>query len=191
MVFLKRRVLPIKDMIVLEDWLDEIKTSLGYTSLLEQALSKELGLKVEYVPDCDLPNDTEAELRPIDDERFFGLIRISNKYQGTVFSYMHEIMHYLKDVGIGNRVTTVFTRKIKGKTDSEHEQHINYATAAAIMPYQEIKDALKKYDVSRPRMDELKFIADLCAKYRQDRTAVIRRIQEVRRLYAYRTRGQT
>ena len=130
---------------------------------------------------------TEAELAPIDDEEYFGLIRINKKYNTQFFSYMHEIIHYVRDVGIGNRVQEVYTRKAKGKTKDPYEQKTNFVVAAVTMPYGKIKKAIQMYDKSIPRMDELAFVDRLCQEYNQDRTAVIRRIQEVRKEYKART----
>ena len=177
------KMIPVEDMIKLEAWIDEnINNSDIASCESDSKLSKKLQLKVEYVNPEKLSKCTEAELAPIDDAAYMGIIRINNRNQHSSFSYMHEIIHYLHDVGRGNRVTQVFERKEKGKTKNDHEQHINYLTAGNIMKYRDIKKALQLYDKSSPKMDEIKFINDLCKKYDQERVAVIRRIREVRKI---------
>lgn len=89
---------------------------------------------------------------------------------------------YVFDVGFGNKVTSSFARKRKGKTDSRDEQRINYKTAAYIMPYEEILKALQEYDKSFPKMNAIQFVRKLQETYEQSETAVIRRIKEVRRI---------
>ncbi|OUP70725.1 hypothetical protein B5F10_02050 [Anaerotruncus colihominis] len=89
---------------------------------------------------------------------------------------------YVFDVGCGNKVTSSFARKRKGKTDSRDEQRINYKTAAYIMPYEEVLKALQEYDNSFPKMNAIQFVRKLQETYEQSETAVIRRIKEVRRI---------
>lgn len=146
----------------------------------DNELSDKLGLKVEYV--MNMSDDNEAELLPIDDNNYYGLIRMRKELKKYKFAYIHEIIHYIFDVGYGNKVTECFSRKKKGKTNSHEEQRTNYMTAAYIMPSAQIAGELYKYDHSVPKMDELAFIRTLQARYQQSETAVIRRIREVRKL---------
>lgn len=146
----------------------------------DNELSDKLGLKVEYV--MNMSDDNEAELLPIDDNNYYGLIRMRKELKKYKFVYIHEIIHYIFDVGYGNKVTECFSRKKKGKTNSHEEQRTNYMTAAYIMPSAQIAGELYKYDHSVPKMDELAFIRTLQARYQQSETAVIRRIREVRKL---------
>lgn len=183
----RKKMLPIETMVELEQWIEDLPPDIN-RSLGDKDLPEKLGLKVEYVDHRKLPEDTEAELRPTDVPGYHGLIRINNNFKHTLFPYMHEIIHYLKDVGIGNNVTQVFTRKSTGKTKTEDEQRVNYLTASAVMRYRDIKKALDKYDAEWPKVDELVFVDSLCKKYQQDRVAVMRRIREVRRLHRYRSR---
>lgn len=184
---LHNKFLPVDKMAELEDWIDSLPKEI-IDHLDDDDLPEKLKLKVEYVDNDELPTDTEAELRPIEDKSYNGLIRISDKNRKTRFPYMHEIIHYLKDVGVDNRVERVFARKVTGKTESIDEQHVNYLTAASVMRYQEVKKKLIEYDKKRPKMDELAFVEALCKEYNQERVAVIRRIGEVRRLYKWRSR---
>lgn len=146
----------------------------------DNELSDKLGLKVEYV--MNMSDDNEAELLPIDDNNHYGLIRMRKELKKYKFAYIHEIIHYIFDVGYGNKVTECYSRKKKGKTNSHEEQRTNYMTAAYIMPSAQIAGELYKYDHSVPKMDELAFIRTLQARYQQSETAVIRRIREVRKL---------
>lgn len=180
------KILPVDRMIELENWIDALPAEIN-DSLDDKRLPEKLGLKVEYVSEDLLSPDVEAELCPIEDSKYNGLIRINRKLKNLLFPYMHEIIHYLKDVGMNNRVDRVFTRKVGGKTETEDEQHVNYLTASAVMRYQKIKRQLEKYDNSKPKMDELDFVNSLCKEYDQDRVAVMRRIVEVRKLRRHRS----
>lgn len=44
---------------------------------------------------------------------------------------------------------------------------------------------LKDYDSSHPKLDELKFVNDLCERYGVGRNAIIQRIQDVRKINRY------
>ena len=79
-------------------------------------------------------------------------------------------------------MTETFERKVRGKTRDEHEQDINYMAASYSMPFVQIKQAIKHYNDSSPRMDELVFVHDLCQQYGQERESVLRRIREVKRI---------
>ena len=53
---------------------------------------------------------------------------------------------------------------------------------AKAMPKREIEVAIREYDASEHKMDELKFVRDLADKYGVERGDVILRIQYVRRI---------
>ncbi len=183
-MFFKRNrfALSTNEMIEIEEWiLEECIPKLGGASS-EEDISKKLRLKVEYVNSSNLPAFVEAELRPADESEYNGLIRVNSACMGKAFAYLHEIMHYIYDVGIGNKVTKVFTRKATGHTEGKHEQKINYMAAAFNMRYDKIEPRIRAYDESRPKMDEIKFVNDLSREFGQSRSAVIRRIQEIRRI---------
>ena len=178
----KKNSLTIDEMIEIENWLKSNCFSYFGEVVDEAALSSELKLKVEKVVPSQMNKHVEAELRPVDDEKYNGLIRVNSSCVKTNFAYLHEIMHYIYDVGIGNKVNEVFTRKSRGHTEGAHEQKINYMTAAFIMRYDKIEPRIREYDESKPKMDELKFINDLSQEFNQPSTVVIRRIQEIRRI---------
>lgn len=178
----KKETLSTKEMIEIENWLiSECDPKIGQISS-EEDLSSKLKLKVEYVAAKDLNEYVEAELTPIDDDRYNGLIRVNSSCMGKSFAYLHEIMHYIYDVGIGKKVDRVFTRMARGHTEGAHEQKINYMAAAFTMRYDKIEPRIRAYDESRPRMDAVKFVDELSREYKQPRSVVVRRIQEIRRI---------
>lgn len=178
----KKKRLSSERMLQLEYWLASSELSKYNHHCMDEELSNAFHLRVEYVSEGELPANTEAMLMPYEEQDYVGIIKLQEKLRATRFAYIHEIVHYLMDVGAGNRVTQVFTRKTTGKTENDHEQDINYITAAYIMPLLEIKMSLKEYDESIPKLDELLFIQKLQERYSQSRKAVIRRIQEVRKI---------
>ena len=181
-MFFNSKKLSVERMIELEDKLANSQLAeIGFAKTDEE-LAKILNLAIEVVDDRALPKDTEATLTQSDDLQYFGLIRVKQKYRRSVFACIHEIIHYVFDVGCGNRVTETFERKVRGKTRDEHEQDINYMAASYSMPFVQIKQAIKHYNDSSPRMDELVFVHDLCQKYGQERESVLRRIREVKRI---------
>lgn len=66
--------------------------------------------------------------------------------------------------------------------DRNEAECINYIIEASLMPIEEITREIESYDSSSPKLDELKFVYELCKKYNVDRKAVIERIQNVRRI---------
>lgn len=142
----------------------------------DDVLAERLDLIVQYFD--ELPEDVEAELCPPDDDSHVGIIKIL-KTCANKFSYMHEIMHYFRDVGPGNKVECVYSRKRKGKTESTEEQEINYLTAAAVMPIDKIIVDLKEYE-NISLEEEPNFLASMAEKYSQDVNAISRRFIEAR-----------
>lgn len=143
-------------------------------------LAKNLNLEVQCKDTSCLPPYVEATLSPPTNDTSFGIIKISNAPDNH-FSYMHEIMHYFRNVGVGNVVSQEYTRKSKGKTDSPEEQEINYLAAAAVMPISQILQDLDEYEnVSCDK--EVDFLSKMSKKYHQDIHAISRRFVEVRNL---------
>ncbi len=141
-------------------------------------LAEKLKLDVQYFDSTDMPKDVEATLSPSIDENYVGTIKILKECVNK-FSYMHEIMHYFRDVGVGNRVLCEYTRKKKGKTDSDEEQEINYLAAAAVMPLEKLVTNLDDYE-SIDCEQESEFLLQMAEKYGQDVNAISRRFAEVR-----------
>ena len=109
----------------MENTLRNSKLYLLKLSADDEDLSEKLGLKVEYV--TNMADDNEAELIPIDDSNYYGLIRLRKELKKHKFAYIHEIIHYIFDVGYGNKVDECFFRKKKGKTNSHEEQRTSTA----------------------------------------------------------------
>lgn len=151
----------------------------------DEALANNLKLVVKYCSDDELPEDTEAMLCPVEDAAHLGVIKIQKDCATTSFSFRHEIIHYFRDVKVGNRVTVELARKIKGKTPNDEEQEVNYLTAASIMPLEEISAKLDEFESVVSQEAEKVFLSDLAKKYEQDEDAVLRRIVEVRCLVDY------
>lgn len=108
MLFKKNRF-TVDEMIEMEN---ELKNSELFSKNLkanDESLADKLRLKVEYVTDMD--EDNEAELLPINDDNYNGLIRVHKDLEKSKFAYIHEIIHYIFDVGFGNKVTRGFIRK--------------------------------------------------------------------------------
>lgn len=77
----------------------------------------------------------------------------------------------------------------EGKTREESisiliEKHgqnsLNYLIEAYLMPFDEINKEIERYDNSDSRLDEVRFVNELCKRYNVDRKAIIERIQNVR-----------
>lgn len=151
----------------------------------DNALADTLKLFVKYCGEDELPKDTEAMLCPAEKGPYLGVIKIQKNCAATKFSFRHELIHYFRDVKVGNRVTTEFTRKIKGKTPSDKEQEVNYLTAASIMPIKEISTKLEEFENITSHDEEKAFLSILAKEYEQGEDAVLRRLIEVRCLVDY------
>ena len=186
MLFRRRKhTLSVREMIELEEKIKSIWVAQFGEDVSQEELSQKLKLKVEYVDPQLFDAHVDAELAPIADPDFNGLIRVNGKCKDKSFAYVHEIVHYVFDVGIGEKVTNVYRRMSKGYTKDEHDQRINYMTAAVSMPYEKVYPYIREYDESHPKMDELLFVDRLCKDFKQPRAVAIRRVQEVRRIKRY------
>lgn len=178
----RKQSLPVDKMIELEETLSSsILSSIGFAKT-DEDLADQLGLEIRVVDNDDLPPNTEATLTKSKNRNFYGLIQVKKKYRVNMFACIHEIMHYVFDVKCNNYVEKTFERRIKGKTNSQHEQEINYLAAAYSMPYDQMLKAIKEFNESTPKADELLFVSDLCKKYGQSRVSVLRRVREVKRI---------
>ncbi len=146
-------------------------------------LAEKLKLDVQYCKKSELPEDVEAMLSSSDNKQYFGVIKIL-KSRKPKFQFMHEIIHYFKDVGLGKSVQKEYSRKIKGKTDSDKEQEVNYLTAAAVMPIKKIALDIDEYENTTSE-NETEFLTRKAEEYGQDIDAVSRRFIEVRSLLDY------
>lgn len=174
--------LSVEKMIELEDKLAQSPLAeIGFAKT-DETLASILGLEIIVVPDNELPKDTEATLIHNENPQYFGLIKVKKSYRNNMFACIHENIHYVFDVGCKKYVQGSFERKVRGKTQDAHEQEINYMAASYSMPFVQIKEAIKRYESSSPKTDELVFIHELCQRYGQSRESVLRRIREVKRI---------
>ncbi len=182
-LLLEKKIRELQKMDILEKELQTycINQYCENGNLSAESLARKLKLAVRYCSSDELPNDVEATLSASDAKEYFGEIKVLNE-SVQKFSFMHEIIHYFRDVGVGKRVTCTYTRKRQGKTDSEEEQEVNYLTAAAIMPFNEI---VKKLDLYENTNDDT-VIIQTAEEYSQIKSAVMRRFIEVRKLFDYR-----
>ena len=99
------------------------------------------------------------------------------------FKRMVEIERdFLKSLNMyENRDKALTDMILKVKTIEESE----YLYEAYLMPIEEISKEIKRYDSSSPRLDELKFVNDLCKRYNVDRRTIVKRIQNVRTVNRY------
>lgn len=186
-MFIHRKSLSVEKMIELEEKLEHSPLAeIGFAKT-DKELADRLGLEIVVVHDGDLPKDTEATLTHNNNAKYKGLIQVKRTYRRSMFACIHEVIHYVFDVGCGNCVQGSFERKVRGKTQDAHEQEINYMTASYSMPFAQIKEDIRRYNNSVPRADELVFIRDLCERYGQERESVLRRIREVKRIDRHRS----
>ena len=144
----RKKDFTVAEMEEMENTLRNSKLYLLKLSADDEDLSEKLGLKVEYV--TNMADDNEAELIPIDDSNYYGLIRLRKELKKHKFAYIHEIIHYIFDVGYGNKVDECFFRKKKGKTNSHEEQrtstlqrHYEQSETAVIRRIREVRKIIK------------------------------------------------
>lgn len=58
----------------------------------------------------------------------------------------------------------------------------DYLISAKLMPIEEIRKELDRYDTSRPKLDELTFVSELSERFHVEESTIINRICEVRRI---------
>lgn len=185
-MFKKRRnKLTAEEMVRWEREVDKKCVEL-YGRIDHQELANVLKLKIVKESDAAFDDNIIAELAPPEgndrEEEFVGRIRIRESCQDPKFPILHEIMHYILDVGGAGEVTAAQAKDIAGSEKTYHEQEIDYAAAAYAIPLEEIKDRLDKYDKTKPQQDLLKIVDSLNKKYNCGEEAVIRRIKEARKL---------
>lgn len=97
-----------------------------------------------------------------------------------------SILLQIEDAIIQYKETGVFTYTGIGKAqeyhDLEHDIVVYAIELAHKMPYDYIVSEIEKYDTSRPKLNELKFIDDIGAQCKAKRGEVVERIQHVRRI---------
>lgn len=140
------------------------------------ALTKDLGLKV--VKDSML-SSVRGVLEASKSSEYKGIIRLAmnedNPYSEN-FDIMHEIVHYIKDVGVGKRVDTSFARTHHGNPRSHQEQIVDYFAAAMAIPKDSLEKRIGAYG-GDPFSEE--FVTEMMEVYNQPAETVCRRINEV------------
>ena len=148
----------------------------SYDAVNINALANALQLKVEQAS----PSTTvRGILVAADSPEYNGIIRFTapeDNQSSENFDIMHEIVHYLKDVGEGKKVSTSFTRTHHGGPRSHREQVVDYYAAAMAIP----RDSLRKQiDACHGNPCSEEFVTKMMNIYRQPRETVRRRINEV------------
>lgn len=69
-------------------------------------------------------------------------------------------------------------------------EEISYLCRAILMPLKEISEYIEIYDNSRPKIDELIFVNNLCNKYHVDQKTLTARIREIRRINKFRKENE-
>jgi hypothetical protein len=76
--------------------------------------------------------------------------------------------------------TADYVPNVKCQNEVHRQACLEYQRLANAMPYVQMRDALKKYDESSPKMDEIKFVRDLQNEFNQTEEDVLKRIRHVR-----------
>lgn len=140
-------------------------------------LTKDLKLQVKVSE--DIPETYRSSLNEPDTEGYNGLILHSEdktRYADR-FDIIHEIVHYLVDVGNGKKVDKSFARVHRGNARGHREQIIDYYVAAITIPQDDLRKRISKH-AGDPY--DKQFIAELMEFYKQPEDTIIRRIGEVK-----------
>lgn len=144
-------------------------------------LAKQLNLKMES--EAELSEGVRAFLDVAPQNSCYnGIIRYTcngDKDYEANFDLVHEIMHYLNDVGVEKKVTKSFARMYHGKRRGYHEQMIDYYTAVATIPKESLQERIR-IKGGNPYDDW--FVEELTDIYKQPKNMIIRRIGEIEAL---------
>ena len=77
--------------------------------------------------------------------------------------------------------TADYVPNVRCKNEVHRQACLEYQRLANAMPYVPMRDALKKYDESSPKMDEIKFVRGLQDEFNQTEEDVLKRIRHVRK----------
>ena len=156
----------------------KINKDLSIDALDVEELAKSLCLQM--VAESSLPEGVRAYLdtAPKSSE-YNGVVRYvrnGDKDYESNFDIIHEIMHYLNDVGAGKQVTKSFARVYHGNQRGYHEQVIDYYAAAVAIPKESLQERIRlhggdPYDKT--------FVTQLTDVYKQPKETIVRRIGEV------------
>lgn len=142
-------------------------------------------LKLKIIEDGNISEKNRGQLDEPDELEYNGTIKYRkdkdkiDKY-AVNFDIIHEIMHYILDVGKGNKVAQSFPRFHHGYQRGHREQIIDYYAAAVAIPKDDLIALLRDKEISL--CDDIydnRVISELMDIYKQPRDTVIRRIKEV------------
>lgn len=152
-----------------------------------KALAREYKLKIVS---SDKRRTRIALLPPgEEDDTYNGIIQL--RWPQSRFDLMHELLHYIIDVGVGKKVIETCYEDYSPHKESQdpHEREINYMAAALLMPFNEMEKAICDFDKKGSSAYTQEFISDLEDRYEVNSYCVISRIQEVRKLMQMAKRG--
>lgn len=142
------------------------------------SIEEKLSLIVEHAP---LDDNLEAVLIP--DEHANGRIQLNEKYvDDEEFDYLHEVIHYLVDVGIGEKVQRTYPRQRVGNSNDPHERTIDYMAAVALVPGNKLLMRLEEYRKQWFKIDEIKFMESLQKEFKCSASCLRKRVRDVHRL---------
>lgn len=178
-MFKKRKALPSVDVLIQgERWVKENLTNVYGWPLTEEIIEKELNLRIEFVK---LSDDLEAELVP--DTLTNGCIQVNNTYSGNgEFRYLHEVVHYIHDVGVGRKVIKHYPRKRVDNGCDEHERKVDYLAAVALIPAEKLNADIARFRKKWFVTNEVEFMKELQKKYSCSEKCLRRRFQEVHKI---------
>lgn len=140
-----------------------------------ESVAEKLSLIVEY---ADIEDKYEAKL--ISDCNANGKIIVNTKHPGDdEFNYLHEVIHYVIDVGIGKKVDANYSRKYKGNSSIEHERDIDYMASVALIPGNELLKYLEHYRRQWYKINEVEYMKELEKKFKCSETCLQKRLREV------------
>lgn len=103
----------------------------------------------------------------------YAVMKLNKKYPEIVTaSVSDKLKFYLEKITIEEKMDL----------DIFDMEYLNYVSS---IPFLEIERDLIRYDNSSPKLDELKFVANLMDKYSVDRATIITRIRQIRRINKY------
>ena len=178
-MFKRKKIMPsVEELMQGEKWVKENLTDVYGWPLSEETIEKELCLRVEFVK---LDDELEAELVP--DSTVNGCIKVNNIYSGNgEFRYLHEVVHYVLDVGVGKKVVKSYPRKRVDNGCDEHERKVDYLAAVALIPAIELDAKIREFRKRWFVTDEVAFMKELQEKYSCSEKCLRRRFQEVHKI---------
>lgn len=157
-----------------------IKHDKSIGALDVMALASGLGLKISS-DSSPMTENERCVLGISDSSEYNGIIYVregETDRKSQNFDIMHEIVHYLKDVGAKKKVSKSFARThhSDGYRRGHQEQIVDYYAAAMAIPAESLRARINAYH-GNPRDEE--FIKEMMEIYEMPRETVVRRINEV------------